>query len=84
MDRIENGGLFDDHVALHNPELWMLSGFAAWRETIGPGWLELGVRVFDVLNFGFRDNMAITRLDGTELGGELMGRRVFLFLRGAI
>ena len=84
MDRLEHGSLFDDHVPLHNPAMWMLGGFAAWRERVGPGWLELGVRVFNAFNIGFRDNMAIRRLDGTELGGELMGRRIFLFLRGSI
>jgi hypothetical protein len=42
------------------------------------------VRAYNVLNTGFRDSMAVRRLDDTEVGGELIGRRIFLFLRGAI
>ncbi len=84
MDRLEHGGLFDDRVQLHNPAMYLLSGFAAWREVMGPGWLELGIRAYNFFNTGFRDSMAVRRLDGTEVGGELIGRRIFLFLRGSI
>ena len=42
------------------------------------------VLAFNVLNTGFRDLQAVTRQDGTEQGGELLGRRIFFFLRGSI
>ena len=84
MDRLEHGSLFDDRVQLRNPAIYMVSGFAAWREKVGPGWLELGVRAYNVFNAGFRDSMAVRRVDDTEVGGQLLGRRVVLFLRGAI
>jgi hypothetical protein len=32
----------------------------------------------------FRDTQAVRKLDGTEMGGELIGRRIFLFVRGSI
>jgi len=32
----------------------------------------------------FRDTPAVTRPDGVLLGGELIGRRIFVFLRGSI
>jgi hypothetical protein len=51
---------------------------------IGSRWAEAGVRAFNLLNTGFRDLPAMTRTDGTEQGGELLGRRIFLFLRGSI
>jgi outer membrane receptor for ferrienterochelin and colicin len=84
QSRMENGGLFDRTIALHNPASGFISGFASWRFFMDPGWVELGVRAYNLLNTGFRDNMAITRPDGTEVGGELIGRRIFVFLRGAL
>jgi hypothetical protein len=66
------------------PAAVFVNGFAAWRANISDGFLEFGVRVYNVLNAGFRDNPAVIRFDGTEHGGELLGRRIFLFMRGAI
>jgi outer membrane receptor for ferrienterochelin and colicin len=84
QSRTEHGGLFDRNIALHNPAIGFIGAFASWRFFADPGWLELGVRAYNLLNVGFRDNMAITRPDGTEVGGEMIGRRIFFFLRGAI
>jgi outer membrane receptor for ferrienterochelin and colicin len=82
--RLEHGGLFDEYIAVENPALLFPSAFASWRVNIGSGWMEMGLRACNFLNVGFRDNMSITRRDGTEVGGELIGRRIFVFLRGEI
>jgi hypothetical protein len=42
------------------------------------------VRAFNLTNAGFRDRPAILRLDGVEAGGELIGRRIFVFFRAGI
>ena len=80
----ENGGLFDDPVMVHSPPFIMVGGFVAWRVNFSSGWFEGGVRAFNVFHQGFRDTQAVSRPDGVELGGELIGRQIFLFMRGRI
>ncbi len=80
----ENGGIFDDPVMVHSPPFVMLGCFLAWRVTFSSGWFEGGVRAFNAFNQGFRDTQAVSRPDGIELGGELIGRQIFLFLRGQV
>ncbi len=82
--RVEEGGLFGDNVAIDNPPLFLASAFASWRFRLDSGWVEAGVRAYNLLNVGFRDSMAVWRPDGTEVGGELIGRRIFVFLRGSL
>jgi iron complex outermembrane receptor protein len=82
--RLAHGGLFDDYVNIDNPARLFPSAFVSWRARINTGWVELGVRAYNFFHVGFRDNMAVTRRDGSELGGQLIGRRIFVFLRGAI
>jgi iron complex outermembrane receptor protein len=79
-----NGGLFDDMIMVHSPPFAIVSGFISWRVPFDSQWIEMGVRAFNTFHQGFRDTQAVTRSDGTELGGELLGRRIFFFLRGAI
>ena len=79
-----NGGLFDDMIMVHHPPFAILSGFVSWRIPIGAQWVELGARAFNTFHQGFRDTQAVARSDGVELGGELLGRRIFFFVRGAI
>jgi hypothetical protein len=56
----------------------MIGGFFSWKGLIDSRWMEVGVRVFNLTDAGFRDLPAVTRRDGRELGGELIGRRIFL------
>ncbi len=84
---LENGGLFDERVMVHNPASCFTSVYAAWRVWADPSgrrWAEMGVRAYNLLGAGFRATPAVVRRDQSELGGELLGRRVFLFLRGSI
>jgi iron complex outermembrane receptor protein len=80
----ENGGVFDPYVLVPNPAYWYISGFLAWREELGSGFVEMGVKAYNTFHIGFRDMAAVTRPDGMVNGGELIGRRMFLYLRGAI
>jgi iron complex outermembrane receptor protein len=82
--RAENGGLFDENIDIDSPPLLLASAFASWRWRLGSGWAEAGVRVYNLLNAGFRDSMAIRRTDGTEVGGDLLGRQILVFLRGSL
>jgi len=80
----EEGGLFDDQVIVHSSPFLMVGGFVAWRVTFASGWFEGGVRAYNAFHQGFRDTQAVRRPDGIELGGELIGRQIFLFMRGRI
>jgi outer membrane receptor for ferrienterochelin and colicin len=80
----EGGSLFGDTIVLTDPFTVTLNAFASWRFDFGSHWFEAGVRGFNVLNAGFRDTVAVRRPDGVDLGGELMGRRLFFFVRGGI
>jgi hypothetical protein len=79
-----NGGLFEEEILVHNPPAAFFSGFVAWRAPAAGGWVEMGVRAYNLLHVAFRDTQAVRRLDGTEMGGELIGRLIFLFVRGSI
>jgi outer membrane receptor protein involved in Fe transport len=83
-DKPVGGGLFDETVTITNPAHAFFSAFVAWRLPVGAGWVDFGVRAYNVLNIPFRDLPAVARPDGTELGGHLIGRRVFFYLRGSI
>jgi iron complex outermembrane receptor protein len=80
----EGGGVFDPYVMVPNPAYWYISGFLAWREMLGSGFVEMGVKAYNTFHIGFRDMAAVTRPDGMVNGGELIGRRMFVYLRGAI
>ncbi|MFC1654423.1 TonB-dependent receptor plug domain-containing protein [Myxococcota bacterium] len=82
--RQEHGGLFDEMVSIPRKAICLVSGFVSWQVRWGGSRLEVGVRAFNILDEGFRDNSAVMRRDGTEIGGELIGRMIFVFLRGAI
>jgi outer membrane receptor for ferrienterochelin and colicin len=78
------GGVFDPFVLVHNPAYWYLSSFLAFRADLGSGYVEMGVKAYNTFHIGFRDMAAVTRADGMVNGGELIGRRIFLYLQGAI
>ena len=64
-----------------------LSGFVAWRLVAGSGWVEVGLRAFDLFKVPFRDFPGKSYGGGSGefvLGGALITRRILLFLRGAI
>ena len=80
----ESGGIFDDVVLVPSPARYFLNGFLSWRVPLGDHWIEAGARAYNVLHTGFRDTAAVFRDDGALFGGQLLGRRIFVFLRGSI
>ena len=81
---IFGGGAFEPPVEIDIPTYCLVNAFVSWRVTLGSNWVEAGVRAFNLTNAGFRDRPAIMRLDGVEAGGELIGRRLFVFVRAGI
>jgi hypothetical protein len=79
-----DGGLFSEQIMVKNQANMLVSAFVAWRVELGPQWFEAGVRAFNLLNTGFRDLTSITRFDGVQLGGQLLSRRIFVYLRASL
>jgi iron complex outermembrane receptor protein len=83
-DLNQNGSPFEPRIIVDVPAAAFFNAFAAWREEIGSGSVEIGVKAYNLFNLPFRDVPTVTRFDGTEMGGQLIGRRMFVFLRGAL
>jgi len=81
---ISTGGAFDQRIIVPEPARFFLSGFAAWRFEAGPGFVEVGMKAFNFLQVPFRDLPGDAYAAEGELGGEVLGRRIFLFVRGAV
>jgi hypothetical protein len=63
---------------------FFLGGFLAWRIRSGDNWVEAGTRILNVFNSPFRDSQSVRLADGMTMGGQWIGRQVFVFLRGSI
>jgi outer membrane receptor for ferrienterochelin and colicin len=81
---LETGLLFDQRVPEHIPARLYPSAFLAYRASLHPGWIEIGVRAYNLLDIGYRDMPQVRRPDDSLFGGELINRRIFAYLRGAI
>jgi outer membrane receptor protein involved in Fe transport len=81
---VSRGSAFDPRVAISEPASSVFGGFASWHQILGAGWIEVGVRAYNLFCSRFRDFPGEIRPDGYEMGGLLITRRIFLFLRGAI
>jgi outer membrane cobalamin receptor len=81
---ISTGGAFDRRIVVPEPARFFLSGFVSWRFGAGPGFVELGLKAFNFLQIPFRDLPGDAYAQEGELGGEVLGRRIFLFVRGAV
>ncbi len=80
----ENGEMFGDQVFIENPAQLVTSGWASWALELDGMEIEAGIKAFNAFDAGFRDTVAVTRPDGSLLGGELIGRRIVFFLRGTL
>ncbi len=81
-DMRDDGTLFGKSIDIQMPSVLFVSGFVSYRQQYTRQWWEVGVKTFNLLNHGFRDRPSITRDNGTEIGGELMGRQLVIFFRG--
>jgi outer membrane receptor protein involved in Fe transport len=82
--QISQATAFDPRDTMHLPAAFLLSAFASWRFDLGARHLEAGVRAYNALQAPFRDLPGRIRLDGFQLGGQELPRRIFLFLRGSL
>ncbi|MFC1654963.1 TonB-dependent receptor plug domain-containing protein [Myxococcota bacterium] len=78
------GSLFNESVWQENPTKFFFSGFLAWRVLAGRGWVEAGTRVINIFHSPLRDSQAVRLPDLSSMGGQWIGRQLFVFLRGSI
>jgi outer membrane receptor for ferrienterochelin and colicin len=76
--------IFDPRMLLEVQERIFASAFVAWKLNFGTRWAEIGVRAYNLFHEPFADYPVVINNVGTFFGGELLGRRIFLFARGAI
>ncbi len=81
---VADGGLFGDQMVLKIDWAVVPSAYLAWRVDVLAGWVEAGLRAIDLTNHGYRETTSVIRFDGREMGGQLLGRKVFFYLRGSI
>ena len=81
---VSAGGAFDQRVPVPQDAAIALHGFAAWRFGFGSGWMEAGVRVFNLLNSPYYDYPGTVNPEGIDVGGELLVRRITLYVRGML
>jgi len=61
-----------------------LSGFLAYRSNFPAGWIEFGLRAYNLLNTPYIDRPSLASRYGEGMGGEVISRRLFFFVRGAL
>jgi iron complex outermembrane receptor protein len=81
---IVDAGIFGNMHDLHNPANWMLSAFGAWRLAFGTGFVEIGIRAYNLSDTAYRDVGFTFNRFGKQMGGFYLGRRIFFYLKGAI
>lgn len=80
----QDGSLFGERVRVADPARAMLGGYLSWRWQQETGWLEAGLRVFDLLNERWRDTTGMTTSNGKRLGGQWLQRLLMFYLRGGL
>jgi outer membrane receptor for ferrienterochelin and colicin len=81
---VSSGGAFDARVPVPQDATISLNGFCAWRFGFGSRWLEAGLRLFNLLNSPYYDYPGTINPEGIEVGGELLVRRITLYVRGVL
>ncbi len=66
------------------PSYWFINARLAWTVSDAPLGLQVGVEAFNLLDKRFREFTGYTEPNGVDYGGEMLGRRVTLFVRGEI
>jgi len=66
------------------PAYWLLNARVAWNLPLAPFNLSVGLEGFNLLNFRFREHPGLTFPNGPDYGGERLGRRIVLFIRGQL
>ncbi len=79
-----DGSVFGERISASIPPGLIASAHVSWRLELAAGWLEVGLRAFNLFQQPFRDTVHVVRYDGVDTGGDLIGRRVGVFLRGSL
>jgi len=70
-------------VEIHVPRRLVLQAYLAYRFELAAGALDVGLSLFNPFNLRFREKCGVIRTDGTNYGGELMGRRIEVLVRAS-
>jgi len=74
--------LLEDRLESYLPAIFFLNLRLAWRISEKPWAAQMGVEGFNILNYRFREVVGRTIPNGVDIGGEVLGRRIVIFVRG--
>jgi iron complex outermembrane receptor protein len=77
-------GLLEDALRGWIPSYWFLNARLAWNVAEKPFGMQVGVEAFNLFDKRFREFIGYTDPNGIDYGGEMIGRRITLFVRGEI
>jgi hypothetical protein len=76
--------LMEDRLESQLPAFWFLNLRLAWRISDQPYAAQMGIEAFNILNNRFRELVGRTVENGVDIGGEVLGRRIVVFVKGEI
>jgi outer membrane receptor protein involved in Fe transport len=76
--------ILEPEIAIRIPATWFLNARLAWKLAARPLDLTVGLEVFNLLGFRFREYAGLTIPNGPDYGAERLGRRIVLFVHGQI
>lgn len=68
-------------LEIHLPERLVLQAYLGYRFTLAGHDIDLGLTLFNPLNLRFQEKVGVIRSDGSNYGGEVLGRRIQFLLR---
>jgi outer membrane receptor protein involved in Fe transport len=71
-------------MLLEVPAYWLLNARVAWSLPFSSFDLSMGLEGFNLLNFRSREHPGLTFPNGSDYGGERLGRRIVLFVHGQL
>jgi outer membrane receptor protein involved in Fe transport len=76
--------LLQDRLESQLPAFWFLNARLSWKISEKPYASAVGVEAFNLLDFRFRELVGRTVENGVDIGGEVLGRRIVIFVKGEI
>jgi len=74
--------LLQERLESYLPASWFLNARLAWRISEKPYAASAGIEAFNLLNNRFRELVGRTVENGVDIGGEVLGRRIVVFVKG--
>jgi hypothetical protein len=78
------GGTLEPAIRVKLPEVFLLNARVAFEMLRDPIQLSVGVEAFNLLGARFREFAGTTMHNRYDFGGERLGRRIVLFVQGAL